>query len=77
MLKGTRPGTSLGRRLLYRAAFVLGMPIATVLAMLESLAGRGGTIEVWASTPVAEGAGDAAGPESVSGARSATGAAAR
>ena len=48
ILKGTPRDTPLGRRLLHRAVFALGMPIAVVLATLESLAGRGGTIEVWA-----------------------------
>jgi len=51
ILKGTRPGVPLGRRLLLRAAFALGMPVAAVLAWLESLAGRGGTIEMWAVAP--------------------------
>jgi len=49
ILKGTRRDTPLARRIALRGAFILGMPLAAVLATLESLAGRGGTIEVWAS----------------------------
>ncbi len=50
ILKGTRRDAQFARRLLYRVAFALGMPVAVALATIESMAGRGGTIEVWAST---------------------------
>jgi SAM-dependent methyltransferase len=48
-LKGNQlSGGARGARLARRTAYVLGMPVALVLATLESLAGRGGTIEAWA-----------------------------
>jgi SAM-dependent methyltransferase len=47
-LKGNQGPGSPGASVARRGAYVLGMPIALVLATLESLAGRGGTIEAWA-----------------------------
>jgi SAM-dependent methyltransferase len=51
ILKGTRPDVPLGRRVWLRTLFLLGMPIALCLATLESIIGRGGTIEAWATSP--------------------------
>ncbi|MDP3938375.1 MAG: class I SAM-dependent methyltransferase [Deltaproteobacteria bacterium] len=53
-LKGNTAGARAAGRLAARAAYWLGMPPATLLATLESLVRRGGTIEAWA-----ERAGDA------------------
>jgi SAM-dependent methyltransferase len=47
-LKGNRRGGPPSARLLRRMAYLLGMPVALVLATLESTIGRGGTIEAWA-----------------------------
>lgn len=77
ILKGTGRNTPFAGRLLLRAAFALGMPIAVVLATLESMAGRGGTIEVWASAGGDVGAGGSSGREPDSSARPAARAAGR
>ena len=49
-LKGIRRDVSTAGRLALHIAFVLGMPVAACLATIESMIGRGGTIEVWAAS---------------------------
>lgn len=49
ILKGTLREVPMGRRMVQGSTFVLGMPVAIGLATLESMLGRGGTIEVWAT----------------------------